>query len=205
MKSIAYQSQCTSCLQDGRDCEQHLGRAQEPQNCHGRTVHVDEDNRRQSGGSWQALENGNCRGEIGHTPKWGRCNSWCASCKRCASYSLPTWISSASCSFWTHAAYTIYAICPPGTTANPVSFKPNSGDSSQSWRLPRNPPSAAYSGQEVPSKNSGYLEVVDEAGNKRAVSPTGREQVQTDSLNASYVPKGWMLVPQSGKVHRLYS
>ena len=69
----------------------------------------------------------------------------------------------------------------------------------------RNPPSAAYSGQEVPSKNPGYLEVVDEAGNKRAVSPTGREQGQTDSLNASFVPKGWMLVPQSGKVHRLYS
>ena len=69
----------------------------------------------------------------------------------------------------------------------------------------RSPPSAAFSGQEVPSKNPGYLEVVDEAGNKRAVSPTGREQGQTDSLNASYVPKGWMLVPQSGKVHRLYS
>ena len=38
----------------------------------------------------------------------------------------------------------------------------------------RNPPSAAYSQQEVPSKNPGYLEVVDESGNKRAVSPTGR-------------------------------
>ena len=63
----------------------------------------------------------------------------------------------------------------------------------------RNPPSAAYSGQEVPSKNPGYLEVVDEAGNKRAVSPTGREQGQTDSLNASFVPKGWMLVPHAGR------
>ena len=69
----------------------------------------------------------------------------------------------------------------------------------------RNPPSAAYSQQEVPSKNPGYLEVVDESGNKRAVSPTGRDQSQTDSLNASFVPRGWMLVPQSGKVHRLYA
>ena len=77
-----------------------------------------------------------------------------------------------------------------------LSYEPNEA---------RNPPSAAYSGQEVPSKNSGYLEVVDEAGNKRAVGPTGRDQLQTDWLNASYAPKGWMLVPQSGKVHRLYS
>ena len=69
----------------------------------------------------------------------------------------------------------------------------------------RTPPSAAYSQQEVPSKNPGYLEVVDESGNKRAVSPTGRDQSQTDSLNASFVPRGWMLVPQSGKVHRLYA
>ena len=69
----------------------------------------------------------------------------------------------------------------------------------------RNPPSAAYSGQEVPSRNPGYLEVVDESGNKRAVSPTGRDQNQTDSLNASFVPRGWMLVSQSGKVHRLYA
>ena len=70
----------------------------------------------------------------------------------------------------------------------------------------RNPPSAAYSQQEVPSKNAGYLEVIDEAGNKRAISPTGRDpQTQIDALNASFVPRGWMMVPQSGKVHRLYA
>ena len=70
----------------------------------------------------------------------------------------------------------------------------------------RNPPSAAYSQQEVPSKSAGYLEVFDEAGNKRAISPTGRDpQTQLDALNASFVPKGWMMIPQSGKVHRLYA
>ena len=66
----------------------------------------------------------------------------------------------------------------------------------------RTPPSAAY----LPSKNAGYLEVIDEAGNKRAISPTGRDpQTQIDALNASFVPRGWMMVPQSGKVHRLYA
>ena len=69
----------------------------------------------------------------------------------------------------------------------------------------RNPPSAAYSQQEVPSKNPAYLEVFDEAGKTRAISPTGRDpQTQLDALNASFVPKEWMMIPQSGKVHRLY-
>ncbi len=69
----------------------------------------------------------------------------------------------------------------------------------------RNPPSAAYSQQEVPSRNASYLEVTDEANNKRAISPTGRDpQTQLDALNASFVPRGWMMVLQSGKVHRLY-
>ena len=70
----------------------------------------------------------------------------------------------------------------------------------------RNPPSAAYSQQDVPSKNPAYLEVFDSESNKtRAISPTGRDpQTQLAALNASFVPKGWMMIPESGKVHRLY-
>ena len=55
----------------------------------------------------------------------------------------------------------------------------------------RNPPSAAYSQQEVPSKNAGYLEAFDEAGNKRAISPTGRDpQTQLDALNLPLFRRG---------------
>ena len=36
----------------------------------------------------------------------------------------------------------------------------------------RNPPSAAYAAQECPAKNPGGLEVLDESGNQRTVSPT---------------------------------
>ena len=68
----------------------------------------------------------------------------------------------------------------------------------------RNPPSAAYAAQEVPAKNPGGIEVVDDSGNQRTVSPTARTQVQIKSLNAAYVPKGWMLLP-SGALHRLYA
>ena len=68
----------------------------------------------------------------------------------------------------------------------------------------RNPPSAAYAAQECPAKNRGALEVLDESGNQRTVSPTGRSQEQIKSLNAAYVPKGWMLLP-SGSLHRLYA
>ena len=49
----------------------------------------------------------------------------------------------------------------------------------------RNPPSAAYAAQECPAKNPGMLEVVDDSGNQRTVSPTGRTQEQTKSLNAA--------------------
>ena len=69
----------------------------------------------------------------------------------------------------------------------------------------KNPPSAAYSGQEAPSRNPGYLEVVDEQGDKRSVSPSGRGIDQLGALNASYVPKGWMMIVQTGQVHRLYA
>ena len=68
----------------------------------------------------------------------------------------------------------------------------------------RNPPSAAYAAQECPAKSPGALEVLDESGNQRTVSPTGCSQEQIKSLNAAYVPKGWMLLP-SGSVHRLYA
>ena len=68
----------------------------------------------------------------------------------------------------------------------------------------RNPPSAAYAAQECPAKNPGALEVLGESGNQRTVSPTGRSQEQIKSLNAAYVPKGWMLLP-SGSLHRLYA
>ena len=68
----------------------------------------------------------------------------------------------------------------------------------------RNPPSAAYAAQEVPAKNPGGIEVVDDPGNRRTVSPTARTQEQVKSLNAAYVPKGWMLLP-SGALHRLYA
>ena len=68
----------------------------------------------------------------------------------------------------------------------------------------RNPPSTAYAAQECPAKNPGALEVVDDSGSQRTVSPTGRTQEQIKSLNAAYVPKGWMLLP-SGSLHRLYA
>ena len=68
----------------------------------------------------------------------------------------------------------------------------------------RNPPSAAYAAQECPAKNPGCLEVLDESGNQRTVSPTARSQDQIKSLNAAYVPKGWMQLP-SGSLHRLYA
>ena len=70
----------------------------------------------------------------------------------------------------------------------------------------RNPPSAAYSQQDVPSKSPAYLEVFDSESNKtRAISPTGRDpQTQLAALNAAFVPKGWMMIPETGKVHRLY-
>ena len=51
----------------------------------------------------------------------------------------------------------------------------------------RNPPSAAYAAQECPAKNPGALEVWDDSGNQRTVSPTGRTQEQIKSLNAAYV------------------
>ena len=68
----------------------------------------------------------------------------------------------------------------------------------------RNPPGAAYAAQECPAKNPAALEVVDDSGNQRTVSPTGRTQEQIKSLNAAYVPKGWTLLP-SGSLHRLYA
>ena len=64
----------------------------------------------------------------------------------------------------------------------------------------RSPPSAAYAAQECPAKNPGALEVLDDSGK----SPTARNQEQIKSLNASYVPKGWMMLP-SGALHRLYA
>ena len=68
----------------------------------------------------------------------------------------------------------------------------------------RNPPSAAYAAQECPGKNPGALEVLDESGNQRTVSPNGRTPEQIKTLNAAYVPRGWMLMP-SGLLHRLYA
>ena len=68
----------------------------------------------------------------------------------------------------------------------------------------RNPPSAAYAAQECPAKNPGAQEVLDDSGNQRTVSPTGRTHEQIKSLNAAYVPKGWMLLP-TGLLHRLYA
>ena len=68
----------------------------------------------------------------------------------------------------------------------------------------RNPPSAAYAAQECPAKNPGGLEVLDESGNQRTVGPTARSQEQIKTLNASYVPKGWMQLP-SGSLHRIYA
>ena len=65
-------------------------------------------------------------------------------------------------------------------------------------------PSAAYAAQECPAKNPGGLEVLDESGNQRTVSPTARSQEQIKTLNASYVPKGWMQLP-SGSLHRIYA
>ena len=64
----------------------------------------------------------------------------------------------------------------------------------------RNPPSAA----ECPARNPGGLEVLDESGNQRTVSPTARSQEQIKTFNASYVPKGWMQLP-SASLHRLYA
>ena len=51
----------------------------------------------------------------------------------------------------------------------------------------RNPPSAAYAAQECPAKNPGGLEVLDESGNQRTVSPTARSQEQIKALNAAYM------------------
>ena len=89
-------------------------------------------------------------------------------------------------------------VMPPVWQYQPVvapSMEPNES---------RNPPSAAYAAQECPGKNTGGLEVLDESGNQRTVSPTARSQDQIKSLNAAYVPKGWMQLP-SGSLHRLYA
>ena len=210
LKSIAYQSQCTS--KAAYKMVETASNILEELKSH-KTVMAEQCTLMKTIASNQVEVSKLLKAAIGEEKSdvppsaWGPCSSWCASWKYHAS--LSTWISSASYYFWEHSACAI--LVPPGPPPassviqakfwrfQPVvapSYEPNES---------RNPPSAAYSQQEVPSKNPGYLEAVDESGNKRAVSPTGRDQSQTDSLNASFAPRGWMLVPQSGKVHRLYA
>ena len=68
----------------------------------------------------------------------------------------------------------------------------------------RNPPTAAYSGQEAPNKKGQVLYAVDrDSGSLRSVSPTAYAYDQTRALNAQYVPRGWMELPSG--LHRVYS
>ncbi len=68
----------------------------------------------------------------------------------------------------------------------------------------RNPPTAAYSGQEAPHKKGQTVRAIDrDSGALRSLSPTGYSYEQTRALNAQYVPRGWMEL-QSG-LHRVYS
>ena len=68
----------------------------------------------------------------------------------------------------------------------------------------RNPPTAAYSGQEAPNKKGQVVNAVDrDSGSLRGVSPTAYAYDQTRALNAQYVPRGWMELPSG--LHRVYS
>ena len=68
----------------------------------------------------------------------------------------------------------------------------------------RNPPTAAYSGQEAPNKKGQVLYAVDrDSGSLRGVSPTAYAYDQTRALNAQYAPRGWMELPSG--LHRAYS
>ena len=68
----------------------------------------------------------------------------------------------------------------------------------------RNPPTAAYSGQEAPNKKGQVVYAVDRnSGSLRSVSPTAYAYDQTRALNAQYVPRGWMELPSG--LHRVYS
>ena len=68
----------------------------------------------------------------------------------------------------------------------------------------RNPPTAAYSGQEVPHRKVQMVHAVDrDSGALRSVSPTAYVYEQTRALNAQYVPRGWMELPSG--LHRVYS
>ena len=68
----------------------------------------------------------------------------------------------------------------------------------------RNPPTAAYSGQEVPHRKMQMVQAVDrDSGALRSVSPTAYVYEQTRVLNAQYVPRGWMELPSG--LHPVYS
>ena len=58
----------------------------------------------------------------------------------------------------------------------------------------RNPPSAAYAAQEAPNRQPHPIDVIDENGAMRAVSPSPRTADQIKGLNAAYVPRGWMIL-----------
>ena len=67
----------------------------------------------------------------------------------------------------------------------------------------RNPPSAAYVSQDTPGRKAQPIQVVDDSNSMRSVSPTPHTAEQTRSMNASYVPKGWVEL-QDGSLHRIY-
>ena len=68
----------------------------------------------------------------------------------------------------------------------------------------RNPPTAAYSGQDVPHRKVQMVHAVDrDSGALRSVSPTAYVYEQPRALNAQYVPRGWMELPSG--LHRVYS
>ena len=67
----------------------------------------------------------------------------------------------------------------------------------------RNPPSAAYASQDTPGRKAQAIQVMDDNNSIRSVSPTPHTVEQTRSMNASYVPKGWVEL-QSGCLHRIY-
>ena len=67
----------------------------------------------------------------------------------------------------------------------------------------RNPPSAVYASQDTPGRKAQVIQVMDDNNSIRSVSPTPHTVEQTGSMNASYVPKGFVEL-QSGSLHRIY-
>ena len=66
-----------------------------------------------------------------------------------------------------------------------------------------NPPSAAYVSQDTPGRKAQPIQVVDDRNSMRSVSPTPHTAEQARSMNASYVPKGWVEL-QDGSLRRIY-